>query len=70
MEELLHPRHLQRILNPLVNRDQVEAATVFLMGDIRAYQSAYSCRIDIWDVGEIQNERAGRIGTHQRLEIE
>ena len=70
MEELLYARHLQSVHNPLDDCDQEQAATVLLMGDIRAYQSAYSCRIDIWNVGEIQNERAGRIGAHQGLEIE
>src|SRR5216683_3434029 len=70
LEELFDAGDLERVLNPLADADQVQPAAVLLVSDVCAHQDADSGRINVGDVGEIQHERLGRIGTDLGLKIE
>jgi hypothetical protein len=57
-------------VDALADTYQRETSPALLAGDVRPYESADSCRIHIGDVGEINDQDAGGVGTHHGLELE
>jgi len=69
-EELFDPSDAERVVDAFADAHQRKASSALLAGDVRSNQRADSCRIHIGDVGEINDQRAGGVGTHHGLELE
>ena len=67
LEELLHVRHLHGVADPLGDSHQRQPAAVLLMGHISAHQRADAGRVDVGNLGEVEDEGGRGVAPHHRL---
>src|SRR5580704_10984096 len=68
MEELLDVGDFERVMHAIAHTHQSKLPAAVLASNVGSHESANTGGIHVGDVSEINNQRAGRIGPHSRLE--